>query len=89
VSVILRQVNSMLLRTPRRPYIALCLGLMAEGHTATIVTHEEYKGWVEGFGVGHRTAGGDPTALMRLSVEHSVSSIGYSCLHSVMTTMFS
>lgn len=56
-----------------RPYIALCRGLIAEGHRATIVTHEEYKAWVEGFGVGHRVAGGDPGALMKLSVEHSVS----------------
>lgn len=57
-----------------RPYIALCRGLIAEGHTATIVTHTEYKGWIEGFGVRHRAAGGDPGALMKLSVEHSVRS---------------
>lgn len=56
-----------------QPYIALGLGLQKEGHRVTIVTHEEYKGWVEGFGIGHRTAGGDPGALMQLSVEHSVS----------------
>jgi len=55
-----------------RPYIALCRGLIAEGHTATIVTHNEYKEWIEGFGVRHRAAGGDPGALMKLSVEHSV-----------------
>ncbi|KAI0317501.1 hypothetical protein OF83DRAFT_1058536 [Amylostereum chailletii] len=53
-----------------QPYIALCLGLQKEGHTTTIVTHEEYKEWVEGFGVNHRTAGGDPGALMKLSVEN-------------------
>lgn len=57
---------------PSRPYIALCRGLIAEGHTATIVTHDEYKDWIEGFGVNHRAAGGDPGALMKLSVEHSV-----------------
>lgn len=57
---------------PSRPYIALCRGLIAEGHTATIVTHDEYKEWIEGFGVNHRAAGGDPGALMKLSVEHSV-----------------
>jgi len=55
-----------------QPYIALGLGLQKEGHRVTIVTHEEYKGWVEGFGIGHRTAGGDPGALMKLSVEHKV-----------------
>ncbi|KAG8924787.1 hypothetical protein FRC01_011050 [Tulasnella sp. 417] len=53
-----------------QPYIALCLGLKKEGHEVTIVTHEEYKAWVEGFGIQHRTAGGDPGALMKLSVEH-------------------
>lgn len=53
-----------------QPYIALGLGLKKEGHRVTIVTHEEYKGWVQGFGIEHRTAGGDPGALMKLSVEH-------------------
>ncbi|KAG8907240.1 hypothetical protein FRB99_005064 [Tulasnella sp. 403] len=55
-----------------QPYIALCLGLKKEGHEVTIVTHEEYKAWVEGFGIQHRTAGGDPGALMKLSVEHKI-----------------
>jgi len=55
-----------------QPYIALGLGLQKEGHRVTIVTHEEYKGWIEGFEIGHRTAGGDPGALMKLSVENKV-----------------
>ncbi|KAF9049628.1 glycosyltransferase family 1 protein [Hymenopellis radicata] len=55
-----------------QPYIALGLGLMKEHHRVTIVTHEEYKEWVEGFGIGHRTAGGDPGALMKLSVENKM-----------------
>ncbi|TDL23150.1 UDP-Glycosyltransferase/glycogen phosphorylase [Rickenella mellea] len=55
-----------------QPYIALGLGLMKDGHTVTIVTHEEYKEWVEGWGIRHRTAGGDPGALMKLSVEHKM-----------------
>lgn len=63
-----------------RPYIALCRGLIAEGHTATIVTHDEYKDWIEGFGVNHRAAGGDPGALMKLSVEHSVCISPFVCL---------
>jgi len=58
-----------------QPYIALGKALQKEGHTVTIVTHEEYKEWVTGFGVEHRTAGGDPGALMKLSVENKVSSI--------------
>lgn len=43
-----------------QPYIALALGLKKEGHQVTIVTHEEYKDWVQGFEINHRTAGGDP-----------------------------
>jgi sterol 3beta-glucosyltransferase len=57
-----------------QPYIALGKALQAEGHKVTIVTHEEYKEWVTGFGIAHRTAGGDPGALMKLSVENKVSS---------------
>lgn len=55
-----------------QPYIALGLGLRKEGHRVTIVTHEEYREWIVGFGLGHRTAGGDPGALMKLSVENKV-----------------
>jgi sterol 3beta-glucosyltransferase len=57
-----------------QPYIALGKALQKEGHKVTIVTHEEYKKWVTGFGIDHRTAGGDPGALMKLSVENKVSS---------------
>ncbi|GJE88463.1 glycosyltransferase family 1 protein [Phanerochaete sordida] len=55
-----------------QPYIALGLGLKAEGHTVTIVTHDEYKEWIEGFGLRHRAAGGDPGALIQLSVENKM-----------------
>jgi sterol 3beta-glucosyltransferase len=55
-----------------QPYIALAVGLMKEGHRVTIVTHEEYKAWIESWGVGHRRTGGDPAALMKLSVEHKM-----------------
>ncbi|KAF8270838.1 hypothetical protein EI94DRAFT_1569918 [Lactarius quietus] len=55
-----------------QPYIALGRGLQKEGHRVTIVTHEEYKEWVTGFGLEHRTAGGDPAALMKLSVENKM-----------------
>jgi len=55
-----------------QPYIALAKGLQRQGQTVTIVTHAEYKEWVEGWGVEHRTAGGDPGALMKLSVEHKM-----------------
>lgn len=56
-----------------QPYIALGLGLKKHGHRVTIITHSEYRDWIEGFGIGHRAAGGDPGALMKLSVENKVS----------------
>ncbi len=31
-----------------QPYIALCKGLQAEGHTTRIASHGEYREWVEG-----------------------------------------
>ncbi|KAF7324275.1 UDP-Glycosyltransferase/glycogen phosphorylase [Mycena sanguinolenta] len=55
-----------------QPYIALGLGLMKEGHKVRIVTHEEYKPWIESFGIEHKQAGGDPGALMKLSVENKM-----------------
>lgn len=55
-----------------QPYIALGLGLIKEGHRVTIVTHGEYKEWIVGFGINHRTAGGDPGALMKLSVDYTI-----------------
>lgn len=55
-----------------QPYIALGLGLKKEHHRVTIVTHEEYREWIEGFGLEFKQAGGDPGALMKLSVEHKV-----------------
>jgi len=56
-----------------QPYIALGLRLKKDGHTIVIITHDEFKGWIEGYGLIHRQAGGDPTALMKLSQEHAVS----------------
>lgn len=56
-----------------QPYIALALRLKKDGHTVVIITHDEFKGWIEGYGLKHRQAGGDPTALMKLSQEHAVS----------------
>ncbi|KAJ9093731.1 hypothetical protein QFC21_006327 [Naganishia friedmannii] len=60
-----------------QPYIALGLGLMKDGHQVVIVTHDEFKSWIEGYGIEHRQAGGDPAALMKLSVEHTMFSPGF------------
>ncbi|CAO1612901.1 unnamed protein product [Parajaminaea phylloscopi] len=53
-----------------QPYIALCKGFKAQGHDPVIVSHPEYREWVEKHGIEFRGAGGDPAALMKLSVEH-------------------
>lgn len=43
----------------------------------TIASHPEYREWVEGFGIGYKDVGGDPGALMKLSVEHRMFSPGF------------
>lgn len=60
-----------------QPYIALALRLMEDGHTCVIVTHDEFKAWIESYGIEHRQAGGDPTALMKLSTDHAMFSPGF------------
>ncbi|WWC63363.1 uncharacterized protein I303_105963 [Kwoniella dejecticola CBS 10117] len=60
-----------------QPYIALGLRLLKDGHKVVIVTHPEFKKWIEGYGIEHRQAGGDPTALMKLSQEHKMFSPGF------------
>lgn len=55
-----------------QPYIALCKALKEHGHTPVIVSHPEYRDWVEGHGIQYRGVGGDPAALMKLSVEHRI-----------------
>jgi hypothetical protein len=52
-----------------QPYIALCKGLMKEGHRCRIATHDEFKGWIEEHGIEFRTVGGDPGELMVWFVE--------------------
>lgn len=70
-----------------QPYIALGLRLIKDGHKVVIITHswstitntltsDEFKKWIEGYGIEHRQAGGDPTALMKLSAEHKVKGPG-------------
>lgn len=48
-----------------QPYIALCKGLMAEGHKCKIASHGEYRNWVEGHGIEFEEVGGDPAELMQ------------------------
>ncbi|KAF4628027.1 hypothetical protein G7Y89_g10127 [Cudoniella acicularis] len=55
-----------------QPYIALCKGLIAEGHRPKIATHLEFKEWVEGHGIGFEPVAGDPAELMRICVEYGM-----------------
>ncbi|KEY74708.1 hypothetical protein S7711_05459 [Stachybotrys chartarum IBT 7711] len=53
-----------------QPYIALCLGLKAEGHHPRIATHAEFQDWIEGHGIEFARVEGDPGELMRLCIEN-------------------
>ncbi|KAI5475372.1 hypothetical protein MNV49_001476 [Pseudohyphozyma bogoriensis] len=60
-----------------QPYIALCKGLMAEGHTCKIASHGEYRSWVEGHGIAFEEVGGDPAELMQLMIAHDFFTIAF------------
>lgn len=53
-----------------QPYIALCKGLLAEGHKPRIATHSEFQGWIESHGIEFARVEGDPAELMRLCIEN-------------------
>ncbi|RYP18250.1 hypothetical protein DL765_004049 [Monosporascus sp. GIB2] len=53
-----------------QPYIALCKGLMAEGHKPRIATHLEFKSWIEGHGIEFAPVEGAPAELMRICIQN-------------------
>lgn len=53
-----------------QPYIALCKGLLKDGHRCRIASHPEYRKWVEGYGIEFAEVGGDPAELMRICVDN-------------------
>ncbi|RDL31791.1 Sterol 3-beta-glucosyltransferase [Venustampulla echinocandica] len=55
-----------------QPYIALCKGLIAEGHRPKIATHVEFKEWVESHGIVFEPVAGDPAELMRICVDYGM-----------------
>ena len=59
-----------------RPYIALGMGLIKEGHNVTIITHEEFRPFVESHGINFVELAGNPAKLMSLMVEHESMNIG-------------
>ncbi|KAM0746932.1 hypothetical protein T439DRAFT_318159 [Meredithblackwellia eburnea MCA 4105] len=60
-----------------QPYIALCKGLMNEGHKCKIASHGEYRTWVEGHGIEFEEVGGDPAELMQLMIAHDFFTISF------------
>lgn len=55
-----------------QPYIALCKGLLAEGHKPRIATHAEFEPWIRKHGIDFRPVDGDPAELMRICVENGM-----------------
>jgi sterol 3beta-glucosyltransferase len=55
-----------------QPYIALCKGLIAEGHKPKIATHLEFQPWIESHGIAFAPVDGDPAELMRICVENGM-----------------
>lgn len=55
-----------------QPYIALCKGLIAEGHRPKIATHAEFEPWVRKHGIDFGSIDGDPAELMRICVENGM-----------------
>jgi sterol 3beta-glucosyltransferase len=48
-----------------QPYTALALGLMNRGHEATVMAHENFKDFVEGFGVAFLPLKGDVEGMLQ------------------------
>ncbi|KAL8633249.1 hypothetical protein Q9189_000970 [Teloschistes chrysophthalmus] len=55
-----------------QPYIALCKGLLEEGHRPRIATHREFESWVRKHGIDFEPVEGDPAELMRICVENGM-----------------
>ncbi|KAI9787771.1 MAG: Sterol 3-beta-glucosyltransferase [Geoglossum umbratile] len=55
-----------------QPYIALCKGLLAEGHRPKIATHAEFRPWIEKHGIEFARVEGDPAELMRICIENGM-----------------
>ena len=55
-----------------QPYIALCKGLIADGHKPRIATHAEFEPWVRQHGIDFAPVDGDPAELMRICVENGM-----------------
>ncbi|OAV89337.1 hypothetical protein PTTG_28716 [Puccinia triticina 1-1 BBBD Race 1] len=60
-----------------QPYIALCQGLIAQGHTCTIATHEKFRDWIQQNGIRFRSVAGDPEELIKHCTANNMKSISF------------
>jgi sterol 3beta-glucosyltransferase len=60
-----------------QPYVALCKGLLAEGHKPRIATHAEFQGWIESHGIEFAPVAGDPGELMRLCIQNGTFTLAF------------
>ncbi|KAF7562944.1 hypothetical protein G7046_g1199 [Stylonectria norvegica] len=60
-----------------QPYIALCKGLIAEGHKPRIATHLEFQPWIESHGIEFAPVEGDPAQLMRLVIDNGTFTLAF------------
>lgn len=60
-----------------QPYIALCKGLMRDGHRTKIATHAEFGSWIESHGIEFAPIEGDPAELMQLCVEYGMFTVEF------------
>ncbi|KAK5993084.1 Sterol 3-beta-glucosyltransferase [Cladobotryum mycophilum] len=60
-----------------QPYIALCKGLLKDGHKVRIATHAEFQGWIESHGIEFGCVEGDPGELMRLCIENGTFTLSF------------
>lgn len=60
-----------------QPFIALCVGLMKDGHRTRIATHAEYGDWIKSYGIEFAPVEGDPGELMALCVEYGMFTVDF------------
>ncbi len=60
-----------------QPYIALGKRLIEQGHSVKIVTHLEFKDWIEENNLKFSEIAGNPTKLMQLMIEHGSLSVSF------------
>ncbi|RPB15250.1 UDP-Glycosyltransferase/glycogen phosphorylase [Morchella conica CCBAS932] len=68
-----------------QPFIALCIGLMKDGHRTRIATHAEYGDWIRSYGIDFEPVEGDPAELMELCVSHGMFTVDF--LQAATSTM--